>query len=232
MSLVEVLIAWQEGTWVGQKLPLVIIRNMARCNRNSCLKILISDFLLVPRQYQYSFTLYTTCHVDAAKQQRRTVVSTVDNILCIHDSYQEATYFYDIAAHIENDLPFLSETLLHSYHVDWDLHNLFPIYTTRDFHLSSQSSCFIAMEFFFVWHLIYQFLVKRKTIHHLLWSSYFVARWKHLIDFYYGICSSPYLNKKIEDRKREEEGDQEGRAGTIFFASGRLTKAVFRQNSA
>jgi len=31
---------------------------------------------------------------------------------------------------------------------------------------------------------------------------------------------------------REEGGDQEGRAGTIFFASGRPTKAVFRQNSA
>jgi len=32
------------------------------------------------------------------------------------------------------------------------------------------------------------------------------------------------LYKKREDHKREEEGDaQEGRAGTIFFASGRPT---------
>jgi len=36
-----------------------------------------------------------------------------------------------------------------------------------------------------------------------------------------------YLYKKREDRKREEEGDQEGRAGTIFFASGRLTNGCF-----
>jgi hypothetical protein len=40
------------------------------------------------------------------------------------------------------------------------------------------------------------------------------------------------LCKKRKELKREEEGDQEGRAGTIFFASGRPTKAVFRQNSA
>jgi len=40
------------------------------------------------------------------------------------------------------------------------------------------------------------------------------------------------LYKKGEELKREEEGDQEGRAETIFFASGRPTKAVFRQNSA
>jgi hypothetical protein len=39
------------------------------------------------------------------------------------------------------------------------------------------------------------------------------------------------LYKKGEELKREEEGDQEGRAETIFFASGRPTKAVFRQNS-
>jgi len=41
-----------------------------------------------------------------------------------------------------------------------------------------------------------------------------------------------HLYKKGEDHKKEEEGDQEGRAGTSFFASGRPTKAVFRQNSA
>jgi len=40
------------------------------------------------------------------------------------------------------------------------------------------------------------------------------------------------LTTKREELKREEEGDQEGRAGTNFFALGRPTKAVFRQNSA
>jgi hypothetical protein len=40
------------------------------------------------------------------------------------------------------------------------------------------------------------------------------------------------LYKKGEELKREEEGDQEGQDETIFFASGRPTKAVFRQNSA
>jgi hypothetical protein len=38
-----------------------------------------------------------------------------------------------------------------------------------------------------------------------------------------------YLNKKREELKREEEGDQVGRAGTIFFASGRPTKAFLRR---
>jgi len=40
------------------------------------------------------------------------------------------------------------------------------------------------------------------------------------------------LGKNREEHKREEGGDQKGRARTIFFASGRPTKAVFRQNSA
>jgi hypothetical protein len=66
----------------------------------------VQKLITLVRQYQYSFTRNTTCHIDVAKQQRRTIVSTVDNILCIHDSYQEATYFYDIAAHKEDDLPF------------------------------------------------------------------------------------------------------------------------------
>jgi len=38
-----------------------------------------------------------------------------------------------------------------------------------------------------------------------------------------------YLNKKREELKREEEGDQVGRAGTIIFASGRPTKAFLRR---
>jgi hypothetical protein len=38
--------------------------------------------------------------------------------------------------------------------------------------------------------------------------------------------------QKREELKREAEGDQKGRAGTIFFASGHPTKVVFKQNSA
>jgi len=40
------------------------------------------------------------------------------------------------------------------------------------------------------------------------------------------------LCNKRKELQREKEGDQEGRAGTNFFTSGRPPKAVFRQNSA
>jgi hypothetical protein len=65
----------------------------------------IQKTITLVRQYQCSSMKYDSSYFDGEKQQHPTaVISTVDNILCIHDSYKETTCFYDIAA--EEDLLF------------------------------------------------------------------------------------------------------------------------------